>query len=215
LVHHSKYFFYKIIRSFYHLFTDYIYPAIIGNKKGVTIKGHIKVRNLPLIKIANGASIIIENNVTLNSRNQGYHLNMHSPVKLYASVPGAEIIIGENSRIHGTCIHSSQKISLGKNCLIAANTQIFDSSGHDTSFPNIENRIHTTGTTKPINIGNNVWIGINCIILPGVSIGDGSVIAAGSIVVKDIPPYVVAGGNPAKVIKNYSKSIRKKITRYI
>lgn len=140
----------------------------------------------------------------LNSLNYGYHINMHSPVKLMAEDFG-EINIGENSRIHGTCIHSLKKITIGKNCLIAANTQIFDGSGHDLSFPDAENRVNTRGIIKPIIIEDNVWIGANCIILPGITIGQGSVIAAGSVVSKNVPPLVVVGGNPAKIIQDYSK----------
>lgn len=60
---------------------------------------------------------------------------------------------------------------------------------------------HCTVVAKPIYIGKNVWITTRCIILPGVKIGDNSIIAAGSVVTKDIPPNCLAGGNPAKVIK--------------
>lgn len=58
---------------------------------------------------------------------------------------------------------------------------------------------------KPIRIGTNVWITTRCIILPGVTIGDNSIIAAGSVVTKDIPANYLAGGNPAKLIKKLSK----------
>ncbi|EPM5659285.1 acyltransferase [Vibrio parahaemolyticus] len=128
---------------------------------------------------------------------------MHSPIKLYADRKGAIIRIGANTRIHGTCIHAYESITIGKNCLIAANCQIFDGSGHDLSFSDVENRINTRGVSKPVLIEDNVWIGINSIILPGVTIGNGSVIAANSVVTKDIPPMVLAGGNPAKIIKRY------------
>ncbi|EML0281075.1 acyltransferase [Vibrio alginolyticus] len=111
--------------------------------------------------------------------------------------------MGANTRIHGTCIHAYESITIGKNCLIAANCQIFDGSGHDLSFSDVENRINTRGVSKPVLIEDNVWIGINSIILPGVTIGNGSVIAANSVVTKDIPPMVLAGGNPAKIIKRY------------
>ncbi len=97
-----------------------------------------------------------------------------------------------------------QKISIGKNCLIAANCQIFDGSGHDLSFSEVANRINTIGDAKPIIVEDNVWIGANCIILPGVRIGQGSVISAGSVVHKDIPEMCVAAGNPVKVVKQYS-----------
>ncbi|OMF32608.1 acetyltransferase [Paenibacillus sp. FSL H8-0548] len=170
--------------------------------KGLTFGTKLKVIDSPIVDIRNGGKIVMGNNVTLNSRNKGYHINMHSPVKLYADRPNAEIIIGDNTRIHGTCIHAYEKISIGKNCLIAANTQIIDGSGHDLSFDNPSNRINTIGDSNPVVIKNNVWIGANSIILPGVTIGEGSVIAAGSVVTRNIPPMVVAGGNPAKVIKS-------------
>ena len=71
--------------------------------------------------------VIIGNNVTLSSRNKGYHINMHSPVKLFADRQNAIITIGANTQIFGTCIHAYEKIIIGENCLIAANCQIFDS----------------------------------------------------------------------------------------
>ena len=86
--------------------------------------------------------------------------------------------------------------------MIAANTNIIDCNGHNLSFNDPSNRINTHGVSKPIIIEDNVWIGANCMILPGVTIGEGSVISANSVVVKTIPSRVVAGGNPAKVIKN-------------
>lgn len=206
MIHQLKLLLIHPFRTFNYILNKYLYPIIITSKNGVKIKGQIRLKGLPIIDLSEGASITIENNVMLNSRNRSYHINLHSPVKLFADRPGAEITIGENTRIHGTCIHAYKKVSIGRNCLIAANTQIFDGSGHDLSFPNVENRINTKGNAKPVVIEDNVWIGANCIILPGASIGNGSVIAAGSVVVEDIPPFVVAGGNPAKVIKDCSNS---------
>ncbi|MGZ4106010.1 MAG: DapH/DapD/GlmU-related protein, partial [Tumebacillaceae bacterium] len=68
----------------------------------------------------------------------------------------------------------------------------------DTDFHRISaNAVNT----KKITIGNNVWIGCRVMILKGVTIGDGAVIAAGSVITKDVPPYTVVGGNPARVLK--------------
>lgn len=172
-------------------------------KRNVTIGNGVLFDKKPIIQTRQNASIIIGKNVTINSNNQGYHINMHSPVKLMADWPGAKIEIGDNSRIHGSCIHAFKKITIGKNCLVAANCQIIDGNGHDLSFDNVSNRIYTRGTPKEVKIEDNVWIGANCLILPGVTIGFGSVIAAGSVVTKDIPDMCIAGGNPAKVIKKY------------
>lgn len=175
-------------------------------KRGVSLGKNIRIKGFPIIFIKNGGNIFIGKNTTLNSSNFGYHINMHSPVKLMADRPNAEIIIGENSRIHGSCIHAYKKIKIGKNCLIAANTQIIDGSGHDLCLDNPLDRINTIGDAKEIIIADNVWIGANCIILPGVTIGEGSVIAAGSVVSKDIPSRCVAAGNPAKIIKTLTNS---------
>ncbi len=183
----------------------HIFVKILSQRKNIDIKKTLKLIGHPLIDIQQGAFLYIGENVTLNSRNKGYHINMHSPIKLFADRLNAEIRIGDNTRIHGTCIHAYKSIKVGSNCLIAANCQIIDGNGHDLSFPDVENRILTRGDSKPINIEDNVWIGANTIILPGVTIGFGSVITANSVVNKSIPPMVIAGGNPAKIIKNMSK----------
>lgn len=83
-------------------------------------------------------------------------------------------------------------ISIGKGCAIAPGVVIRDCDSHE---------ILGSPISKPINIGEHVWIGTNAIILKGVTIGDGAVIGAGSVVTKDIPQNCVAVGNPAKVVK--------------
>jgi acetyltransferase-like isoleucine patch superfamily enzyme len=178
-----------------------IYGCFFGLKRNVTVGANCKLRGIPLIHGWYGGRVTIEENVVLNSSNRGYHLNMFAPVKLFADKEGAEIVIGKNSRINGTCIHAMSRIQIGQNCLIAANTQIIDSNGHEIALDKTGTRTNTKDVARPIFIGDNVWIGANCIVLPGVSIGDGSVIAANSVVAKNIPPNVLVGGNPAKVIK--------------
>ncbi|MDC6405688.1 MULTISPECIES: acyltransferase [Maribacter] len=175
--------------------------------KGLNVEfgSNIVFKSLPQLILVEGSKIIINDNTVINSQNSGYHLNMFKPCKLIADRPNSEIIIGKNCRIHGTCIHSQKKIIIGDNCLIAANCQIMDSNGHDLSFEKIENRIKTTGGVKEVVIEDNVWLGTGVVVLPGVTIGYGSVISANSVVHKSIPPMVVAGGNPIKIIKDYSK----------
>lgn len=177
--------------------TNYFYP------KHIKRRGKIIVSGIPLFNFSKDAVLLFGNNVHLKSNKKSYHLHMHSPVKLMADRRDAVIEIGANTRINGSCIHAYKKIRIGKNCLIAANCQIFDGNGHDLSFPDVENRIKTVGDAREITIEDNVWIGANCMILPGVTIGYGSVIAAGSVVHKDIPPMCLAGGNPVVIIKRY------------
>ncbi|OPY15882.1 MAG: putative acetyltransferase [Syntrophus sp. PtaB.Bin138] len=183
-----------------------IYIFCVLHRKNIQIKGKLYINGIPLIDIRNGARIEIGDKVILHSLNKGYHLNMHSSVKLFAEGDQTVLKIGNNTNISGSCIHAYKYVSIGNNCLIAANCQIMEGSGHDLSFPDVEDRIHTNGlkNVKPIIIEDNVWICANSIVLPGVRIGYGSVITPNSVVAKDVPPMVVAGGNPAIVIRDYS-----------
>lgn len=180
-----------------------IYKELKG--KNIEIGTGVKFKNKPLIDIHKSANLKIGNNVTINSENKGYHVNMFGICKLMADRPNAVIEIGENTRIHGTCIHAYKRIKIGKNCLIAANCQIIDGNGHDLSFPNVKDRINTSGKCEEVIIEDNVWLGTGVIVLPGVSIGNGSVITANSVVHCNIPPMVVAGGNPIRIIKKFEE----------
>lgn len=172
-------------------------------RKNITINRCIKIVAKPIIDIRDGCTLKVGKNVTLNSRNRGYHVNMYGPVKLFADGNGAEISIGDGTRIHGACIHASRSIRIGKNCLIAANCQIIDSHGHSLSFPDVENRIFSCGTSEPVVIEDNVWLAMNCVIMPGVTIGYGAIIGANSVVTKDVPRMCIAVGNPASVVKKF------------
>lgn len=186
-----------------HLATLVMKLVLKLQSKKVAFHSDILFKGYPILQLEKGTKLSIGKNVSFTSRNRGYHLNLQSPMKLMLDKKGAEIVIGDNTRIVGTCIHAQESIRIGNNCLIAGNCQIVDSSGHELSFDNVKNRIKTLGKTRPIVIEDNVWIGANTFVLPGVTIGEGSVIGAGSIVVSNIPPYSIARGNPAVVIKTY------------
>lgn len=109
---------------------------------------------------------------------------------------GALLIIGNNSRINGVHISASQQIEIGNNVRIAPYTIIIDNDYHK-----IEDHFSDEGKKSPIIIEDDVWITMNCMIMKGVTIGKGAVIAAGSVVTKDVAPYSVVGGVPAKLIK--------------
>ncbi|MCP4158845.1 MAG: acyltransferase [Deltaproteobacteria bacterium] len=110
-------------------------------------------------------------------------------------VPG--IKIGDYSLIcPGTRISAAQNITIGDSCMIASNVYITDSDWHD-----IYDRALPVGTTRPVIIDDNVWVGDSAIICKGVSIGKNSIIGAGSVVTCDIPANVIAAGNPAKIVK--------------
>ena len=106
------------------------------------------------------------------------------------------IRIGRYSLIcPGVRIGSANAVTIGDNCMIASNVYISDSDWHD-----IYNRV-SMGTTAPVNIEENVWIGDSAIICKGVTIGENSIIGAGAVVSRDIPGNAIAAGNPAKVVK--------------
>jgi len=96
----------------------------------------------------------------------------------------------------GVRLDSASQISIGSNCMLAAGSYITDADWHD-----LYDRTRVIGTTRPVILGDNVWIGDGSIICKGVTIGDNSVIGAGSVVTGEIPDNVIAAGNPAKVLR--------------
>ena len=111
---------------------------------------------------------------------------------------GFNIEVGKNFFANYNCtILDVGKVKIGDNCFIAPNVSIY-TAGHPI-HPKIRNTMYEYGID--MTIGNDVWIGGNSVICPGVNIGDGAVIGAGSVVTKDVPSYTVVAGNPAKVIK--------------
>jgi acetyltransferase-like isoleucine patch superfamily enzyme len=110
--------------------------------------------------------------------------------------------IGDHTNIaHNCALSIGKEIRIGRHCLIAPNVYMFDSSGHardpelrQQGLPPADDQV------RPITIEDNVWIGRGAIIFPGVTIGEGSIVAAGAVVMMDVPPYTVVAGNPARKI---------------
>ena len=139
---------------------------------------------LPLPKVINrGGTITTEN------------CQFYSGVRLEIG-NNAEIRIGNGTYLNrNTVIVANRKVEIGNDCRISWDVIIMDSDQHE--IPGKE-----TGD-KPVFIESNVWIGCRSIILKGVRIGTGAIVAAGSVVTKDVQPYTVVGGVPAKVIFQY------------
>ncbi len=114
-----------------------------------------------------------------------------------------EIIIGDYCLLTpGVRIASASKITIGKGCMFANSSYISDADWHG-----IYDRATPVGKTAPIVLKDNVWIGDRAIVGKGVTIGENSIVAAGAVVVKDVPANVVVGGNPAKIIKELDPDI--------
>ncbi len=124
------------------------------------------------------------------------------------------ILIGENVQINDYVhIGAIGSITIGNNVLMASKIYISDHnhgsyddliSDHPMSIPEKRKAI-----CKPVVIGDNVWLGESVCVLPGVTIGEGSIVGALSVVSKNIPPFSIVAGNPAKVIKKYDFGINK------
>ncbi|WP_339705444.1 sugar O-acetyltransferase [uncultured Kriegella sp.] len=116
---------------------------------------------------------------------------------------GENISIGENTFINTNCMFlDNNKITIGKNGLIAPYVQIYTAS-HPLSaserIVRIKKESRYLTSTKPVSIGDNVWVGGNSVIFPGVKIGNNVTIGAGSVVTKDVPDNVLAFGNPCVI----------------
>jgi len=123
---------------------------------------------------------------------------------------GSHIHVGKNFFANYNCtIIDVAKVIIGDYCQMAPNVAIY-TAGHPV-YPDTRNSGYEYG--KEVRIGNNVWIGGNTVICPGVTIGNNSVIGAGSVVTRDIPDWVVAAGNPCRVIRSITEADRRMLFR--
>lgn len=120
---------------------------------------------------------------------------------------GSNISIGEYFYTnHNVTILDGAKVTFGDHVFIAPNC-VFSTAGHAIDS---EQRNQGLEIARPITVGNNVWIGTNVSVLPGVTIGNDTIIGAGSVVNKDIPGGVIAAGNPCRVIRKITDADKKK-----
>ncbi len=112
---------------------------------------------------------------------------------------GRNITIGDNSGI-GINAYLSGKVMIGNNVMMGPDVVIL-TQNHKFDRLDIPMLEQGFKDEQPVKICDDVWIGVRAIILPGITVGKGAIIAAGAIVTKDVPEYAIVGGNPAKVIK--------------
>jgi maltose O-acetyltransferase len=112
---------------------------------------------------------------------------------------GNEIEIGDNSGLGMNC-RIYGPVIIGNDVMMAPDVIIL-TANHNFSIIDIPMRLQGKSDTKPVIIQDDVWIGIRSIIMPGVIVSKGSIIAAGSVVTKNVPEYTIVGGNPAKVLR--------------
>ncbi|MHB0912208.1 MAG: acyltransferase [Armatimonadota bacterium] len=115
-----------------------------------------------------------------------------SDIKLF---PSATLQLGGGYAMQGLQIRCKESVSIGRNAAIGREAIILDSDFHTMLIEGYQ-------MSQPVIIRDNVWIGARCMVLKGVTIGDGGIVAAGAVVTKDVPSASIAAGVPAKIIKN-------------
>lgn len=152
------------------------------------------------IRIFGRGKIIIGNNVKINSSLSSNPIGGQTMSIFHVNENGI-LEIGDNTGISNTAIVCRSNIKIGNNVKIGGNTKIYDTDFHSLNYNDRIDKLTDKPVNKPIIIEDGVFIGAHTIILKGVTIGEKSIIGAGSIVTKSIPPYEIWAGVPAKFIR--------------
>lgn len=188
----------KIIRRMRSLYEDTInYVSFKVNN--VFYKEKPKINGILFLKAKKG-NLVIGEGVKFNSRASANPIGGDTRTSIVVA-ENAKLTIGNNVGISNSAFVCKTEINIGNNVFIGGSCKIWDTDFHPIKLQkrliNDENEIKS----KKIVIKDGVWIGGSCIILKGVIIGENSVIAAGSVLSKSVPPNEIWGGNPAKFIK--------------
>lgn len=133
---------------------------------------------------------------------------------IFLEKSGARIKVGSRTFIGGSSIFCSTSITIGDDVLISFGCSIADHDSHSIYFDERSNDVSewyfgrkdwTHVKRNPVYIGDKAWIGMHAIITEGVNIGEGAIVAAGSVVTKDVPPWTIVAGNPAKIVKTITR----------
>ena len=117
---------------------------------------------------------------------------------------GAKLLVGSHFAMTGGALCAAERITIGNNVTIGANTTVVDTDFHPLN-PVLRRSLSAQANTAPVVIEDDVFIGMNCLILKGVTIGQGSVVGAGSVVARDVPPKVIVAGNPAAILRELGR----------
>ena len=185
-------------------FWDWYNNSLLSIYGFVSSTNRIYFNGKTIIKIGHNCNISLGTGIVINS---GANICVNScNISKLIIKDNATLVIGNNVGISASAITAASSVVIGNNVNIGSGTIILDTNFHSTKAEYRSDRHFDAQhiTSKPIIIEDNVFIGALCIILKGVTIGKNSIIAAGSVVVKSIPPDEIWGGNPAKFIKRVS-----------
>ena len=184
-----------------HRLLAFPYIRVLFALHGISWGRDWHIWGMPIIQRYRESIINIGDGVYLRSWKTTNPLVPHHPVVLATRNATAKIVIGRNVGMTGATIVSAEYIQIGDRVQIGANSTIVDTDFHPLD-PVERQTDFLAGKHAPIIIEEDVFIGMNCLILKGVRIGSGSTVGAGSVVVHDVPKFSVVAGNPAKIISH-------------
>lgn len=166
----------------------------------VQIGEQLRLKGRPIFAIEPNAFMAIGRNVTFTSDVAGNLAGIFKPCSVAVQTE-ARLSIGDRCGFSGVSIFCAEEILIGNDLTCGVNVCIWDTDFHPLDAAARRANDRNAIKTRPIRIGNDVFLGANCLVLKGAMIGDRSVLAAGSIVTGTIPPDEIWGGNPAKFLK--------------
>lgn len=171
---------------------------------GCRVHGIVKCVGLPRIERTPKGGIEIGKKCCLRSARCSNPVGVFHPVQL-ATIGAGRIVIGDGSGVSGSVLVAENSITLGKRVMVGAGCIVIDSDCH--SLDAAARARGEGGKNAPIVLEDDVWLGMNVLVLKGVRIGAGTVVGAGSVVTCDLPAGVVAAGNPARVISSLKPGV--------
>jgi acetyltransferase-like isoleucine patch superfamily enzyme len=160
---------------------------------------------LPILQRHTDSTLSLGAGIELRSTVRSNPLGPNRPCILSTRRPGAVLNIGTGFGMTGGSIVCEERITIGANVWVGCNSTILDTDFHPL-IPSERAAKPLDGATAPVTIEDDVFIGMNVLVLKGVTLGRGCVIGAGSVVTKDVPAGAVAAGNPAQIIRRVDKS---------
>ena len=156
------------------------------------------LNGFPLLRVGRKGKILIGRRFHATSRSENNSIGVIQPVILTARADGSLLTIGNDVGMSGCSITACLNVTIGDRVLIGSGALITDNDAHPI-HPN-GRRYAVDFRSAPVMIGDDVFIGARSIILKGVNIGEGAVVGAGSVVAKNVPPFAIVAGNPAKIL---------------
>lgn len=176
-----------------------LWPGAWWVLRDVEVGGGWRCYGLPIIQRHRQSQIRIGRRLNLRSTARSNPLGPNHPVIISARRANSRLTIGDDFGMTGGSLVCDERISIGDRVWVGANTVIADTDFHPLN-PQRRLAAPLDAKTAPIHIADDVFIGMNALILKGVSIGAGAVIGAGSVVRRDVPAGAIVAGNPAAVV---------------